>query len=329
MIQKLCDAQGTSYTSRVFTMIQDFNSNGEIMQSFHQSKNGNVPLEVFVVNASNWPIKSSPNEWVNLPSDVKRWLEAFDKFYAEKHRDRHLEHVPNFAHAEVRYNITDKRSVNLLLTAHQLAILSLYTRDKTTLSLGEIEKRLSAPTPVVRRQVKPLIINKLLKTSDYSLSSEDVKLSLNPAFTAPEGVTQVSMILDSKDEMRLRQLAASEKSAEASATPSAGEKKEDGAADDKAQAAAEDSKPGDGMMSDSEIAEIVEKERQFILQAATMRIMKKQRKLNVSDLLKRATSELSKSFPVTQPALKTVIASLQQLGFITFDAQSGMVEYVP
>jgi len=57
--------------------------------------------------------------------------------------------------------------------------------------------------------------------------------------------------------------------------------------------------------------------------------MKKNKKLNANELLKRATNELSKSFPVTQPALKTVIASLQQLGFITFDAKTGKVEYVP
>jgi len=324
MVQKLCNDQGSSYASRVISMIRDFNLNTEMMNSFRFDKSNTAPIEVFAVSASNWPIKSANNAPVTLPANVTAWISFFDKFYHGMFRDRRLEHMQHLARADVRYNITDDRSINLMLSAYQVSMLSTFSRKKTTTTLGEIEKASSIPNATVRRQLKPLIIHGLLKTSDYSLQSDDTKVWLNPDFTAPDGVDQVSMLIDAKDDFRLRELATGQQSGHSDAPASAAAS---GTSDDQEAPSQDEAAPG--LVTDQEIAEVVEKERQFILQGAVMRIMKKNRKMNITDLMKRTTNEVSSRFQTTQPMFKTVIASLKQLGFIDFDAKTGKVEYVP
>jgi len=321
MIQKLCAANGASYGVRLRTMIQDFNSNTELMKDFHASRNGIPQLDVFAVNASNWPIKSGSSDAVVLPDSVKGWMDSYNRFYATQCRDRKLEHLPHLSRAEVTYNITDKRSVNLLLSALQVSMLSSFSRSRTKMTLSAIEMATKISTSTIRRQVKPLIINGLLKTSDLSLSSDDVEVWLNPDFTAPEGVDQVSMMIDAKDDFRLHQMATQQsKDSDAASASALGGVSIVVEGDE-----AKDS----GMMTDSEIAGMVEKERQFVLQAAVMRTMKDKRRMQYPDLQKRVTAVLSDRFQVLPTSFKTVVASLTELGFISYDTASNRIEYIP
>jgi len=156
------------------------------------------------------------------------------------------------------------------------------------------------------------------------LVADDTKVWLNPDFTVPDGTEQVSMLIDAKDDFRLRELAAKQQGqTDAPASAAAGGSSEDQAA------AVQDDEASSGMISDQEIAEVVKKERLFVMQAAVMRVMKKHRKMNVADLMKRTSSEVANRFQATQPMFKTVVASLKQLGFISVDTKTGVIEYVP
>jgi len=345
MVEKLYKEQGSAYVSRLRTMIQDCNANSETMESFRLSKySANAPIEAFAVNAANWPVSTANNAAITLPSHVQQWLNAFDKFYSVKFGDRKLEHLHHLAHADVRYNITDSRSIMLVLSAYQVSILSLFTRNNTTIELGEIIKRCSMPKTVARRQLKPLIIHELLRTSDFALE-EDTKLSLNPDFTVAEGVDRVSMIMDPKDDFHLKELQAKLSGATITPTTPAGPaiETEDSTAafaatptsttptssTDVVPQQQESTHQNEGLLSDETLAEMVEKEHQLLLQAAVMRIMKRQKTLKVTSLLDKTIAELATFFQVTQPLLKTVLAYLKQLGFIEFDPSTGKVDYIP
>jgi len=296
-------------------MIRDCRANEEVMKSFHSSKYGNnVPVDALAVNASTWPIVSANHPSVTLPSNVTQWLNSFDKFYTGKYHDRKVEHFHHLSRAEVRYNITDSRSVMLTLSAYQVSMLSLFTRSCTTIQLGEMVKRCSVPKNIICRQLKPLIIYGLLNTSDYSLVNDDTKLSLNPDFTLPEGVEQQSMLIDPKDDSRLLNM--SKKPSSSAATP-----------DGSSLSSSSGSNPG--LLSDEVIEEMVEKERQHVLQAAVMRVMKQSKKMTINALQEKVTETLATRFQVTQPMLKTTIATLKQLNFVDFSSSSGQVEYIP
>jgi len=335
MVVKMCKAQGSSFVSRLMTMIHDTTANGEIMSAFHNSKlSANAPVDAFAVNASNWPISSGSHPTVTLPSNVQQWLVAFDKFYSSKFPERKIEHLHHLGRAEVRYNITDTRSVMLVLSAYQVSMLSLYSRSSTTLELSEIVKRCSIPKVVVRRQLKPLIIHGLLTASDLTLASDSTKLSLNPKFTLPEGVEQQSMLIDPKDDFRLKQLQTTLASSISTSVswrdqsdvyhPPA-EAAAAAATTNTTAAPAED----DGLLSDDALTEMIEKERQALLQAAVMRVLKRSKTMKVTELLNKVSSMLATNFQVTQPMLKTAIATLKQLNFVDFDSSSGKVDYIP
>lgn len=213
MVLLLRRAQGAAYTARVQQMLADFGANVALARAFrHDARLRHValpPLDVVAVSRSSWPVGvTAANAGVHLPPCVAEWLAAYDAFFRRECPGRAVQHTLQHARAELRFNITDARSVLLVVDGHQAACLCAFTRARTSLALSELERLVGVSLAALRVHLRPLVLARLLLATDYALAAPASTLALNPAFPVPAGTERVTLLPDPQDEARLRALAA-------------------------------------------------------------------------------------------------------------------------
>lgn len=105
MISKLKAECGSSFTSKLEAMFRDVDASKDLMTSYRQSVKesrensmdiwrlgygGEIDLNVFVLEASRWPLSTQAGDTMNLPKELMDYQESFKKFYLSKHNGRKL-----------------------------------------------------------------------------------------------------------------------------------------------------------------------------------------------------------------------------------------------
>ena len=324
MVLLLRREQGAAYTARLEQMLADHHANLALARGFghyaalqHQAL---PPLDVVAVSRSSWPVAApAACSGAHLPPCVAAWLGMYDAFFQRECPGRALQHVLQHARADVRYNLTDSRSVLLVLNGVQATVLTQYTRARTTLALRELEQLTGIPLAALRAHLRPLVVARLLTTTDYALAAPDAALALNPRFRVPDGTERVSLLPDAKDGARLKALAAKKGHGAAGAGPSA-------ASASAASAAADEE--GGVLESDERLLEMQAAEREHVVQAAVARVLKRERTVPFARLVALVGAAVHDRFPATEPIVRAAVAALAQLELAKPNAQGDTVEYV-
>ncbi|KAG2180824.1 hypothetical protein INT43_008403, partial [Umbelopsis isabellina] len=151
MISKLKEACGYEYTSKLQRMFTDMSLSKELNDNFKERmQQGHDPSElndfsILVLSAGSWPL-SAPSTAFNIPEDVVKTYDRFQKFYQSKHSGRKLNWLFQLSRAELKANCfkASKAGYTLQVSAYQMGILLQYNnadsytfeelRDSTNLS---------------------------------------------------------------------------------------------------------------------------------------------------------------------------------------------------
>ncbi|RDW94768.1 cullin [Coleophoma crateriformis] len=127
MLQKLKGECGSSFTHNLEQMFKDQELARDEMISYKQSLSNTskttMDLQVSVLSAAAWP--TYPDVKVNLPAEVAKHIEKYDRHYKHKHTGRRLTWKHGLAHSIVRAQF-NKGTKELLVSAFQAIVLVLF-----------------------------------------------------------------------------------------------------------------------------------------------------------------------------------------------------------
>ncbi|GAB5589452.1 ubiquitin ligase (cullin) of SCF [Umbelopsis nana] len=199
MISKLKEACGYEYTSKLQRMFTDMSLSKELNDNFKERmQQGHDPSElsdfnILVLSAGSWPL-SAPTTAFNIPEDVVKTYDRFQKFYQSKHSGRKLNWLFQLSKAELKASCfkASKTGYTLQVSAYQMGILLQYNKDDsyTFEELREITNL--APEAIIPAlsilvKAKILLLSNGTKVGDsgskYALNtdfkSKKIKINLN------------------------------------------------------------------------------------------------------------------------------------------------------
>lgn len=107
MLAKMKTECGAGFTQNLEAMFRDIHLSRESLLSFNASKAGmdqeacsGVDLQVHVLSIAAWP--SYPEVTVNIPPSLNDHMEAFARFYVDKHQGRKLTWRPSLSHCVLK-----------------------------------------------------------------------------------------------------------------------------------------------------------------------------------------------------------------------------------
>ncbi|CAO3647363.1 unnamed protein product [Mucor fragilis] len=140
MISKLKEACGFEYTSKLQRMLTDMSLSKELNDQFkdlvsqgHDGPSG-ADFNILVLGAGSWPL-SAPSTSFNLPDDVVKMYDRFQKFYQNKHSGRKLNWLFQLSKAELKthYLKASKVGYTFMVSAYQMGVLLQFnTTDSCT-----------------------------------------------------------------------------------------------------------------------------------------------------------------------------------------------------
>lgn len=143
-IKRLC---GRQYSSKMEGMLQDLTSTREENENNFKAfldNNPNVHLEidftVKVLNTGFWPRYRSSE--INLPSDLVKCVDLFEKFYHTQTKPRKLRWIHSMGICDVIGWFGAKLPVEMTVTTHQAAVLLLFN-NSAKLSYSDIQLQLN------------------------------------------------------------------------------------------------------------------------------------------------------------------------------------------
>lgn len=211
MINKMKEACGYEFTSKLSRMFTDVNVSQGLTKRFHEEmlkKNVklDVPIYVMVLQAGAWPLSSptgsnegnssSSQQQQELNGDyvpppvLQNSLRLFEEFYAASHSGRKLTWLFTNCTADVQLNYLDKQ-YQATMGIYQLSILLLFS-NQDTIPIGELVQQCSLPLQTVLRTTKGLVEIGLLTCIDPELNGSST-LNLNTSFTSKRHTLKVAL----------------------------------------------------------------------------------------------------------------------------------------
>ncbi|KAM0155808.1 hypothetical protein ACHAPG_005684 [Botrytis cinerea] len=170
MLAKLRGECGNSFTHNLEQMFKDQDISRDEMISYKQSLSNTskttLDLQVSVLSSAAWP--TYPDIEVNLPAEVARHIEKYDRHYKHKHSGRRLTWKHSLAHSVVK--ATFKKSVKeLLVSGFQAIVLVLFNdlEDGGHLSYKDISKATGLVDVELKRTLQSLACAKIRPLAKY------------------------------------------------------------------------------------------------------------------------------------------------------------------
>ena len=156
MISKLKRECGLQFTSKLECMFTDIRLSAEMDKQFvEQLENagGEPPssdISVSVLTNGNWPIIFITA--CNLPMQIDALAQQYKAFYLSRYSGRHLNFQTNLGTADLKMLLPNKRKYELSVTTQQMVLLMQYN-IKNTLSLSELVQQTSIGINEVMRSL--------------------------------------------------------------------------------------------------------------------------------------------------------------------------------
>ncbi|KAJ1973475.1 hypothetical protein H4R33_006955, partial [Dimargaris cristalligena] len=339
MITKLKVECGYQFTSKLEGMFNDMRISAESndeFQTYHQHTildAVDFKLNVQVLTASYWPMpatsatafttstnstnaptsSSAPvTSTIQLPLELLSGLEAYNRFYLNKHNGRRLTWQLNAGHADIRCCFGTKKYI-LNVSTFQMLILLCFneeTDESTWLTFNDLVQRTSVPEYELRRNLRTLacgkykVLTKDPPSSDIEPATD--RFQVNAKFMSPLA------------KIKFRAAASSGNAGHAGG--GSGPHAQGGSGKDHCPSGVH-SPPGvsvfagesNGVESESERRATqawVNESRKGLVEAAIVRIMKQRKQLNHNHLLAEVTGQLQPRFLADPTMIKQRIEIL-------------------
>lgn len=200
MLTKLKSECGSNFTHNLEQMFKDQEISRDEMISYKQSLSNTskttLDLQVSVLSAAAWP--TYPDVKVNLPSEVARHIEKYDKHYKHKHTGRRLTWKHALAHSIVKAQF-NRGAKELVVSGFQAIVLVLFNNigSDDNLSYEDIQKATGLVDAELQRTLQSLacakfrILNKHPKGREVNHTDT---FTVNFAFTDPKYRIKINQI---------------------------------------------------------------------------------------------------------------------------------------
>jgi cullin 3 len=169
MIAKLKTECGYQFTSKLEGMFQDMKLSAQTSDGFkdYLAKNEGasnplrgIELNVHVLTTGFWPTQSTSK--CNLPPDLTKCTEIFQKYYLSNHNGRRLTWQINMGSAEMRAffgsSSSNVKKHELNVTTFQVCVLTLYN-SQDTYTFRDLHLQTQIPVPDLKRNLLALCAN--------------------------------------------------------------------------------------------------------------------------------------------------------------------------
>ncbi|KAI8145631.1 Cullin [Fennellomyces sp. T-0311] len=208
MISKLKEACGFEYTSKLQRMLTDMSLSKELNDSFKErvqqsyEPNNGADFNILVLAANQWPF-SAPTTSFNLPEDVIKTYDRFQKFYQNKHSGRKLTWLFQFCKAELRthYSKASKSGYTFQVSAYQMGVLLQYNNG-TSYTFDELQKSTGLNQDVLQSAIGILVKAKVLLLGEgQKLGEANSRYDLNFDFKSKK--IRINLNLQMKTEQKV------------------------------------------------------------------------------------------------------------------------------
>lgn len=200
MLTKLKSECGSNFTHNLEQMFKDQELSRDEMISYKQSLSNTskttMDLQVSVLSAAAWP--TYPDVRVNLPAEVARHIEKFDRHYKHKHTGRILTWKHALAHSIVKAQF-NKGVKELVVSGFQAIVLVLFNDISASgnLSYADIQGATGLVDEELERTLQSLACTKLRVLTKHPKGREVAKtdtFTINLAFTDPKFRIKINQI---------------------------------------------------------------------------------------------------------------------------------------
>ncbi|KAI8921498.1 Cullin [Entophlyctis helioformis] len=179
MLGKLKDTCGHEYTSKLSRMFTDMGVSKDLNDGFKEqmerthSKDELIDFGALVINTACWPF-SAPKSNLNVPEDLLKTYERFQRYYNSKHNGRKLTWLFQYCKGELKTNYTkgSKTGYTFQVSTYQMAILLLYN-TATTYTLGELLKSTDIARDTLIPSIAILVKARVLTLGDGDSATDD------------------------------------------------------------------------------------------------------------------------------------------------------------
>ncbi|KAI8912953.1 Cullin [Powellomyces hirtus] len=289
MINKLKDACGFEFTSKLQRMFQDVALSKDLNDQFKEqtarsAEKSDLPdFQILVGGTGQWPLNATTTKF-NIPDDLLKTYEKFQSFYQHKFSGRKLNWLFHLGRAEIRANFVKQNGkipYTFLTSTFQMGVL-LQFNAAPSYTFAELQTNTSLDPATLKSALFGLIKSKALIVSNEKTSDPETRYEINKAFKNKKTRVKVDI------PMRAEQKAESD-----------------------------------------ETHKGIEDDRSMVIQAAIVRIMKTRKVMQNQLLVTETIDQLKARFRPTVPAIKKCIDMLLEKEYIErMEEQRDMFQYI-
>lgn len=169
MINKLKQACGHEFTSKLHRMFTDIRVSGDLIKQFNSWCNLIAPNEpqlsigfnIFVLQAGAWPIYPAQLSPFELPLSLEQCVTKFEKFYYQKFNGRKLTWLHYLSTCDVKMYL-DKKTYLITMSCYLMAILTQFNRNLSKLTYQYLQENTKITDEQLSRHLILLVDTKLL-----------------------------------------------------------------------------------------------------------------------------------------------------------------------
>lgn len=209
MISKLKEACGFEYTSKLQRMFTDMGLSKELNDAFrdkmaqnHDASDNTVDFSILVLGTASWPLQA-PSTSFNLPDDVVKTYERFQRFYQDKHSGRKLNWLFQLSKADLKTNYTkgNKTGYSFQVSTYQMGILLQYNSG-LVYSLEDLQTQTNLNMDILSGALGILVKAKvLLLETGENVGDAGTRYELNTEFKSKK--IRVNLNLPLKAEQKV------------------------------------------------------------------------------------------------------------------------------
>ncbi|ORY05863.1 Cullin-domain-containing protein [Basidiobolus meristosporus CBS 931.73] len=170
MISKLKEACGYEYTSKLQRMFTDMGVSKDLNDAFREKMeqthepNDLTDFYILVLGTASWPLQA-PTTSFNIPDEIVKTYERFQRFYQSKHSGRKLNWLFQLSKAELKtHYLKAKTAYTFQVSAYQMGIL-LHYNNGLSYSYEELQTSTGINPDVLNGQLAILVKAKVLTLS--------------------------------------------------------------------------------------------------------------------------------------------------------------------
>ncbi|XP_043546572.1 cullin-2 isoform X5 [Chiloscyllium plagiosum] len=210
MINKLKQACGYEFTSKLHRMYTDMNVSADLNNKFTATFlrqqdtviDLGISFQIYVLQAGAWPLTQAPSSTFAIPQELEKSVQMFEVFYNQHFSGRKLTWLHYLCTGEVKMNYLSKPYV-AMVTTYQMAVLLAFNNSEIV-TYKELQDSTQMNEKELTKTIKSLLDVKMI---NHDSNKEDVDLdsvfSLNMGFSSKRTKFKIttSMQKDTPQEM--------------------------------------------------------------------------------------------------------------------------------